>query len=70
LPAKRPTRSRRGLTSRPALCGQDQAAPGWALAGFTSADLDRISCDDCRTVAQRMVEGVLEASAMLEGRRA
>ena len=54
-----------GLGVGPTLCGEEEPAPGWALAaGFTSADLDRIGCDGCRGVARRMVE----AGAVLEGR--
>ena len=54
-----------GVGVGPTLCGEEEPAPGWALAaGFTSGDLDRIGCDDCRGVARRMVE----AGAVVEGR--
>jgi hypothetical protein len=53
-----------GLHEGPALCGQEEPGPGWALSGFTSADLDRIGCEGCRRVAGQ------EASPSLKGRRA
>ena len=37
-----------GLVLGPALCGEEEPDPGWALTGFTSADLDRIGCESCR----------------------
>ena len=39
------------------------------LFGFTSADLDRIGCDDCRRVATRMADARRERSAMAQGGR-
>jgi hypothetical protein len=50
-----------GLAIGPALCGEEEPEPGWALHGFTSADLDRIGCEGCRPVAGRLVAAVREA---------
>src|SRR5262245_15509988 len=51
-----------GLSFGPALCGQEEPVTGWALSGFTSANLDRIGCDGCRQVAGRLADAVQEAS--------
>jgi hypothetical protein len=45
-----------GLALGPALCDQEEPAPGWVLHGFTSAGLDRVGCHGCRLVARRLVE--------------
>jgi hypothetical protein len=59
-----------GLALGPALCGATEPQPGWALAGFTSVDLDRIGCDDCRMVARRMIDAAREALFLSNGRSA
>jgi hypothetical protein len=56
-----------GLAIGPALCGEEEPDPGWALAGFTSTDLDRIGCDDCRRIAGRMVDAAREPSVLAAG---
>ncbi len=59
-----------GLSDGPALCGEGEPAPGWALFGFTSVVLDRIGCNGCRGVARRMVEAGREATADPQERQA
>ena len=63
LAGKGPPALSPGLVLGPALCGQEESRAGWVLWGFTSADLDRIGCDNCRWLASRMADAIQEAGA-------